>query len=130
MAEADEATVDKFIELHDKSDLQEEKMRIAVSLGCVTKENLIKKVLEFAISVRTVSTQMSFLKNLSLFFSNPIEAIGEIARLSERDLLGFLQHIDSIGLRSRVEIHQGQLGFDLFKILIRFLDNSFGQGNL
>lgn len=49
--DADEALVNKFIELHDKSDLQEEKMRIATSLGSVRKEELIKKVLNFAISV-------------------------------------------------------------------------------
>jgi len=42
--------LDKFIELHNKADLQEEKMRIATALGAVRKENLIRKVLEFALS--------------------------------------------------------------------------------
>ena len=41
----------KFIDMHNSSDLQEEKMRIATSLGSVRKEELIKKVLNFAISV-------------------------------------------------------------------------------
>lgn len=48
--DADESVLNKFIELHNSSDLQEEKMRIATSLGAVRKEELIKKVLEFAIS--------------------------------------------------------------------------------
>lgn len=48
--DADDAIVSKFVELHNKSDLQEEKMRLANSLGCVRKEELIQRVLEFAIS--------------------------------------------------------------------------------
>jgi hypothetical protein len=43
--------VNQFIELHNKSDLQEEKMRIATALGSVRKEELIRKVLDFAVSV-------------------------------------------------------------------------------
>lgn len=50
LSEADEALLTKFIELHDKTDLQEEKMRIATSLGSVKNEKLIEKVLEFSIS--------------------------------------------------------------------------------
>jgi puromycin-sensitive aminopeptidase len=48
--DADLATVEKFIELHDKSELQEEKMRLARNLGCVRKEELIQRVLEFSMS--------------------------------------------------------------------------------
>lgn len=48
--DADDAMVTKFIELHNKSDLQEEKMRLANALGTVRKEELIQRVLEFAIS--------------------------------------------------------------------------------
>lgn len=48
--EADDAMIDKFIELHNKSDLQEEKMRLATALGTVRKEALIQRVLEFALS--------------------------------------------------------------------------------
>jgi hypothetical protein len=48
---ADDQLVDQLIQLHNNSDLQEEKMRIAVSLGSVRKEEMIKKVLKFAISV-------------------------------------------------------------------------------
>lgn len=51
LTEADEATFQKVIELHNTSDLQEEKMRIAQALGAVKDEKLIKKVLEFSISV-------------------------------------------------------------------------------
>jgi len=48
--DADESVVDRFIQLHDTSDLQEEKMRIATSLGSVRREDLIRKVLNFALS--------------------------------------------------------------------------------
>jgi puromycin-sensitive aminopeptidase len=48
--DADEETVKKLIDLHDKSQLQEEKMRIACNLGCVRKEELIQRVLEFSLS--------------------------------------------------------------------------------
>ena len=51
MYNADDQLVDQLIQLHNNSDLQEEKMRIAVSLGSVRKEEMIKKVLKFAISV-------------------------------------------------------------------------------
>lgn len=50
LVNADEATLNKFIEMHDSCDLQEEKMRIALSLGCVSNRDLIQKVLQFAIS--------------------------------------------------------------------------------
>lgn len=48
--DGDDATVSKFIELHNKSDLQEEKMRLATALGSVRTEALIQRVLEFALS--------------------------------------------------------------------------------
>ncbi len=48
----DEQLIDKIINMHDSSDLQEEKMRLASSLGVVSNEDLINKVLKFAISVR------------------------------------------------------------------------------
>ncbi|RNA09032.1 puromycin-sensitive aminopeptidase-like [Brachionus plicatilis] len=48
--DSEEALLDKLIDLHNKSDLQEEKMRIATSLGSVRSEALIKKVLHFALS--------------------------------------------------------------------------------
>ena len=51
LTEADEATFNKIIELHNSSDLQEEKMRIAQALGAVKDEKLIKEVLKFALSV-------------------------------------------------------------------------------
>jgi puromycin-sensitive aminopeptidase len=49
--DADESVLNRFIELHNQSDLQEERMRIATSLGAVRREDLIRKVLEFALSV-------------------------------------------------------------------------------
>ena len=50
LAEADEKVLQQFIDLHNSADLQEEKMRISTSLGSVRKEELIKKVLDFALS--------------------------------------------------------------------------------
>jgi len=50
LSDADEAMLQKFIDMHNSSDLQEEKMRIATSLGSVRGEELIRKVLNFAIS--------------------------------------------------------------------------------
>jgi len=51
LTEADDVIFQKVIDLHNSADLQEEKMRIAQALGAVKDEKLIKKVLEFAISV-------------------------------------------------------------------------------
>ena len=50
----DAELIDKIIQMHDSSDLQEEKMRLASSLGVVSNDELIKKVLSFAISVSFV----------------------------------------------------------------------------
>jgi len=50
LTDADEAILQKFVDMHNSSDLQEEKMRIATSLGSVRKEELIRKVLNFAVS--------------------------------------------------------------------------------
>ena len=51
LVDADEETLNKFIELHNKTDLSEEKLRIATALGSVKNELLIKRVLEFSLSV-------------------------------------------------------------------------------
>jgi puromycin-sensitive aminopeptidase len=50
LTDCDPATFQKIIELHNSADLQEEKMRIAASLGSVKDENLIKQVLKFSLS--------------------------------------------------------------------------------
>ena len=51
LTDANDDVLQKFIDMHNSSDLQEEKMRIATSLGSVRKEELIRKVLNFAVSV-------------------------------------------------------------------------------
>jgi len=66
----DGKVVDQLIALHDKSDLQEEKVRIIVSMGAARTEKLINKVLDFAVSksVRaqdTVSVFCSVAQNSS-----------------------------------------------------------------
>lgn len=50
LSEADETVLQQFIDLHNKADLQEEKMRLCTSLGSVRKPELISKVLEFSLS--------------------------------------------------------------------------------
>ncbi len=51
LAGANEELVDQIIQLHDKCDFQEEKVRLACALGIVKDKKLIEKVLKFAISV-------------------------------------------------------------------------------
>jgi len=75
--DSEESVLNQLIELHNKSDLQEEKMRIANSLGSVRSENLIRKVLEFAISpaVRSqdsVTVMCSVCSNTSTKLSSDI----------------------------------------------------------
>ena len=48
---ADKTMLSKFIELHNSTDLQEEKVRLAQALGAVKEKNLINEVLKFALSV-------------------------------------------------------------------------------
>lgn len=50
LSDANETVLQQFIDLHNKADLQEEKMRLCTSLGSVRKPELITKVLEFALS--------------------------------------------------------------------------------
>jgi hypothetical protein len=51
LIDADENLLKKFIEMHDASDLQEEQVRIATALSAVKSSDLLKKVLEFSMSV-------------------------------------------------------------------------------
>jgi len=62
LLDADEACFNKFIDLYNSCDLQEEKMRIAQALGSVKDEKLVGKVLEFSLSV------MKFFKLEFLFY--------------------------------------------------------------
>lgn len=66
--DSEEALLDRLIDLHNKSDLQEEKMRIATSLGSVRSENLIKKVLNFALSVSCFFLKFYLFFYLKLIF--------------------------------------------------------------
>ncbi|CAH0694094.1 unnamed protein product [Spodoptera exigua] len=50
LADADEATFQRFLELYRAADLHEEKDRISRALGAVNDPTLLKKVLDFAIS--------------------------------------------------------------------------------
>ncbi|CAH2210377.1 jg183 [Pararge aegeria aegeria] len=51
LAEADEAVFQRFLQLYRAADLHEEKDRISRALGAVKDPALLKRVLEFAISV-------------------------------------------------------------------------------
>lgn len=61
---ADESYLNKFIDLHESCDLQEEKMRIAQALGAVKDEKLIRKVLEFSLSVRETEKKLKMLNSI------------------------------------------------------------------
>jgi puromycin-sensitive aminopeptidase len=50
LSEADDILLEAFFNLHNTTDLQEEKMRIATSLGSVKNPKHIQKVLDFALS--------------------------------------------------------------------------------
>lgn len=49
--DCDESTFEKFFVLYNESNSEEDKMKIACSMGIVTKEKFIKRVIEFAESV-------------------------------------------------------------------------------
>lgn len=51
LAEADEAAFQRFLRLYRAADLHEEKDRISRALGAVRDPALLKRVLDFAISV-------------------------------------------------------------------------------
>jgi puromycin-sensitive aminopeptidase len=75
LSEADDTVLQQFIDLHNKADLQEEKMRLCTSLGSVRDPELITKVLEFALSpaVRSqdsVTVLCSVSNNTSTKFSS------------------------------------------------------------
>jgi len=47
---ANEEVLDEFFKLHDSAEIHEEKVRIYKCLGCLQNQNLIKKVIHFAMS--------------------------------------------------------------------------------
>lgn len=53
MTHGKEEHFEKMLKLIERSDMQEEKVRIMRSLGAVKDEKLIQRVLEFAMSVRS-----------------------------------------------------------------------------
>ncbi|KAJ8317302.1 hypothetical protein KUTeg_005206 [Tegillarca granosa] len=55
-----EETFNKMLKLYDEADMQEEKVRIARSLGAVKTESLIEKVLEFSMSDKVRSQDTVF----------------------------------------------------------------------
>ncbi|KAL8585740.1 hypothetical protein ACOMHN_056369 [Nucella lapillus] len=60
LTNGDEAIFNQMLELYDKADMQEEKVRISRSLGASNKEELIKRVLEFALSDKVRSQDSVF----------------------------------------------------------------------
>ena len=129
LVDADLATVNKFIELHDSCDLQEEKMRLAGALGSVTKEELIQKVLDFALSVRTRLETLTFVCS-SASFNIPFNsiAISETPGLRERDCGRIRQHDFQVGLGLDLAIRQEELVNHLRPILVRLPDHQALQG--
>ncbi|CAG7834519.1 unnamed protein product [Allacma fusca] len=50
LCQAEEATFKSLLEMYKKADIQEEKERIACAMGSVKDSNILKQILEFAIS--------------------------------------------------------------------------------
>lgn len=57
LSTADEKTFERFLELYRAADLHEEKDRISRALGAVRDPALLKRVLDFAISVSVTCTK-------------------------------------------------------------------------
>lgn len=66
LADADEATFSRFLELYRAADLHEEKDRISRALGAVKDPALLNRVLNFAISVSFIF--FSLLMSRCLYF--------------------------------------------------------------
>lgn len=60
LTNGDETIFNQMLELYDKADMQEEKVRISRSLGATDKEELIKRVLDFALSDKVRSQDSVF----------------------------------------------------------------------
>ncbi|KAK7501330.1 hypothetical protein BaRGS_00007455 [Batillaria attramentaria] len=60
LTNGDEAVFNQMLELYDKADMQEEKVRISRSLGATQDEKLIQRVLDFAISDKVRSQDSVF----------------------------------------------------------------------
>lgn len=60
LTNGDESDFDKMLELYDKADMQEEKVRISRSLGATQDEKLIQRVLDFAMSDKVRSQDSVF----------------------------------------------------------------------
>lgn len=48
----DQTTFDEMLKLYRSSDMQEEKNRISQALGAIRDKDILKKVLQFSVSVR------------------------------------------------------------------------------
>jgi hypothetical protein len=51
LVDGDESIVNQFIHMHDSCDLQEEQKRISTAFGVVANQDMIHKVLAYAIAV-------------------------------------------------------------------------------
>ncbi|XP_064598635.1 puromycin-sensitive aminopeptidase-like isoform X2 [Liolophura sinensis] len=60
LSQADQETFNKFLQLFDKADSQEERDRIQRALGCVATKELQSKVLDFALSDKVRSQDTVF----------------------------------------------------------------------
>lgn len=70
LAEADEETFQRFLRLYRAADLHEEKDRISRALGAVRDPQLLRRVLDFAISVRSTVNCCSLLNLISYIHIN------------------------------------------------------------
>lgn len=61
LVNADESTLNQFIELYRTSELHEEKDRIGRALGAIKNPKLLEKVLQFSLTVNIVVFSRAFI---------------------------------------------------------------------
>lgn len=59
LQDGDENTFEKMLKLYRSTDLHEEKDRISRALGSIKDVNILKKVIDFAMSVSKMKTELT-----------------------------------------------------------------------
>lgn len=111
ISEGDETTFDSFITLINTTDLQEEKMRIMVSLAAAKRESMIIRSLDFAMSDKVRSQDKVFI----------LEGIARSSKIGRQLTWNFLKERWNV----LHEIYQG--GFLLSRLLKGSLSQFAGE---
>ncbi|EDV26424.1 uncharacterized protein TRIADDRAFT_22803 [Trichoplax adhaerens] len=111
LSEGDETTFNALLKLIDTTDLQEEKMRVMVSLGAANGEHLLTRALEFAMSDKVRSQDKVFI----------IESIARSGKIGRQLTWNFMkQNWDKLN-----SIYQG--GFLLSRLIKGCLSGFAGE---